>query len=277
MQSIYEYIDYRKFICDWLAAKKKENSAYSYRFVAARTGFKSAGHLNLVLKGKVNLSFKYIDSFIRLLGLRRREAEYFQAIVLYAHAKNHEEKKRHFEKMISFKQFRATRVEAERYEFFETWYYTAVLFALDILPFKDDYKTLSKLLTPGISVDEAKKAIEVLHRLGMITRNAQGVWQRVDKFLTTGTDTPTVAVSSFIENTMDLAKQALHQMPRAERNISWATVSVSKEGFEKIQEEIRAMRRQILQIAGEDDAPDRVYHFNINFFPLSKPRKRDGE
>ena len=274
---IFRYTDYRNYLRDWLLAKKRENKAYSFRFLASRTGFKSAGHLNLIMSGKVNLSLKYLDAFVSVLKLRKKEAEYFQTLVLFSQAKKHEEKRRYFQKMISFQEFRAGTIDAGRYELFEKWYYVVIREIISMNRFKGDYRELARMLQPVITPEEARKAVETLSRLGLIRKNEYEEWERSESLLTTGYDVPTAAVSHFIGRTLDLAKDALHSVPRSERNISFATVSISQETFLQIQEEIRVFRRRILHLASQDENPERVYHVSFNAFPLSKIEKSKGE
>ncbi|MDG5815744.1 TIGR02147 family protein [Chitinispirillales bacterium ANBcel5] len=99
MPSIFSYIDYREFLSDWLSEKKEENSIYSYRYLAGKLGIKSPGHLNLIVKGHINLSLKYLPSFARVMKMSKRERDYFETMVLYCHAKGVQEKKTPFRKI----------------------------------------------------------------------------------------------------------------------------------------------------------------------------------
>lgn len=275
MTSIFIHTDFRACLKSWLEAKKREDPAFSLRVMAKKAGFKSAGHFSLVLNGKVNLSQKYLESLTASLGLNKKETEFFHALVLYTQARTHEEKKRNFERMASFSKSECKVIDVAQYEFFKHWYFTAVRELLAIHPFRGDFKALAKMVQPVITPLEAEKSIKLLLRLGMIKKSADGVYQKIDPALCTGYQTPTVAVSTFLSETIDLAKKSLYKTPRDERNISWATVSISEEQFKAIQEEIRAMRRKIIDISQCDDNPERVYHFGFQLFPLSRAGKKE--
>ncbi|MDG5815745.1 DUF4423 domain-containing protein [Chitinispirillales bacterium ANBcel5] len=182
-------------------------------------------------------------------------------------------KKRLLEKLQSFQEFRVHQLKAAQYEFFEHWYYTAIRELLEIVPFNEKYKEFGSLLEPSVSASEVFKAVKVLEKLGLIEKNENGYWEKTERLLSTGYEAPTKAVGSYILKTLDLAKKALGRVPREERNISWATFSISEDSFKKIQDEIRSFRLKILQLASQDPNPERVYHLGINFFPFSKSRK----
>jgi uncharacterized protein (TIGR02147 family) len=270
---LYEYADYRAYLKDWYKQEQASDRKISYRRLAADIGFKSPGHFSLIVNGKANLSLKVLDRFIRYLGLSKKESEYFQALVLYNQAKALDEKKRYFDRMMSFKQFRIRSIEATQYEFLEKWYYLAVREVLAVHAFKGDYAALAQMIEPAITADDARRAIETLRRLGLITRDAQGRWQRVETVLAAGPEAPALAVNAFLSQAMDLAKSALDRIPREERVLAATTVSISKDTFEEIREETRSFRKRILEMAQRDPSPDRIYQFQFHVFPLSKPGK----
>ena len=56
MASIFDYTDYRKFLRDRFVETKAKEPTFTYRNLALRAGFKSAGFFTQVLQGKTNLS-----------------------------------------------------------------------------------------------------------------------------------------------------------------------------------------------------------------------------
>lgn len=78
-----KYTDYRKFLRDYF-----NGSASTYRLVCKATGIKSAGHLSLILNGKVNISDLQADKFAGFCNLKKQETDYFRTLVRF----NQEEK-----------------------------------------------------------------------------------------------------------------------------------------------------------------------------------------
>jgi len=99
MNSVFEYTDYRKFLADFYSFKKSANKSFSHRFVQEKIGFKSAGHFSQILSGRANISLIYIEKIVEFLKLNKKEASYFQNMVMFNQSKIHEEKRRYFEKI----------------------------------------------------------------------------------------------------------------------------------------------------------------------------------
>jgi uncharacterized protein (TIGR02147 family) len=251
--------------------RKKENPTFSYRFIAQKVGFTSAGFFTNILQGKRNISAENIFKFAHLFKLKRHETEYFELLVLFDQAKNHEQKKYYFEKILASKRSKIKVTEARQYEFYSQWFYTAVREVLDVYRFDGkDYAELARKVSPAISAAQAKKAIDLLVSMGFIKRCEDGVYRQSDEFITTGYEAPTVAVTNFLMSTTDLAREAIDRYPREERSMSTLTFSCSADGFKNIEERLKTFRREILEIVRADKNRDRVYHVNFHVYPMSK-------
>lgn len=270
VDTVFGYTDYRKFLKDWHSSAKKDNPRVTYRYLAREVGFKSAGHFTLILNAKANISISLAERFGAFLRLKKRELEYFKTLVLYNQAKTHADKKRYFERLLSFKECPVKMVGPEQYEFYDKWYYTAIREILSFYPFRGDYAKLGKMVQPTVSADEAEKAVKLLLKLGLIQKRPDGGLSPTDAVISSGYEAQSVAINNFVINSLDLAKEALDRFPKGERNLSWATLNISEEKYSAIQEELRAFRRKILEIARADEKPARVYQFNFQVFPLSK-------
>jgi uncharacterized protein (TIGR02147 family) len=270
MKTIFEYNDYRKFLKDFYEEKKNENPHFSYRFLSQKVGFKSPGHFTLIIQGKANISINLIERFADFVKLNKKERAYFQELVLFNQAKKHEDKKRHFERMMSYQESSARILDEDQYEFYSEWYYTAVREILNFYSFEGDYAKLGKMVEPAISPQEARKAVKLLEKLGLIEKVQNESYKLTDKILSTGYHAQAVSINNHIINSLKLAEHALDNCPREERNLSTVSVNVSPEGYRRIVEELRAFRRRMLEIAGADEKINRAYQFNFQFFPLSR-------
>jgi len=278
MICVFEYSDYRKFLKDYYDNEKLNNKIFTYRYLSQKVGFKSIGHFTQILQGKANISISLIDRFARMLKLKKREAEYFRNMVLYNQAKRHEDKKNYFEKMVSFKEFAVKIVDIRQYEFYDKWYYSAVREILDFFSCDgNNIEEIGKLVDPSISVLETKKSLELLESLNLIKKDEHGYYRKSDAVISTGYEAEALALSNFTINSMELAREAIDRFPKKQRNFSWLTLAVSEKGFLAIQEGLRAFRRQALEIARNDEEANRVYQFNFQIFPVSKPYNKKNK
>jgi uncharacterized protein (TIGR02147 family) len=267
---IYQYFDYRKLLKDLYQERKSIDRKFSYRYICLKTGIRSAGYFSNVLAGKSNISLKVVLKLSQIFALKRAEADYFELLVLFNQAKTHDEKNLLFDRILKVKKSKMKTLDGSYYELFSHWYYVAIREVLDFYPFQGDFKELSQMVSPPVTAKEAERAVAVLETLGLIGKNAKGVYERVEALITTGEETRSMAIVQFQKTTLDLAKRAFDAFPLEARDISTLTISISRRNFPKIKEKIRAVRREILELAKSDDETDTVFHLNILAFPLSK-------
>jgi len=277
MVDIFTYLDYRRFLHDLYAEKKAKSKYFSYRYLAQKTGLKSVGFFTWVLQGKRNLSPRLVLKFAEAFKLNKQETAYFELLVSYNQAKSHEEKKHYFDRIASLKRPSAKVVDTDQYEFYEKWYYSAIREMIGVQPFKDDYVRLAKSLTPSISATEARKAVELLAKLGFIVKNGDDLYERKDTTITTGESWKSLAVAHYQMQTLDLAKQAMDRFPKGERDVSTMTLSCSQETFAAIRERLKGIRQELAEMLKNDVNAECVYQVNFQAFPLSKPLTGSGE
>jgi uncharacterized protein (TIGR02147 family) len=271
MVDIFTYLDYRRFLHDLYAERKAKSKYFSYRYLAQKTGLKSVGFFTWVLQGKRNLSPRLVLKFAEAFKLNKQETAYFELLVSYNQARSHEEKKHYFDRIASLKRPSAKVVDTDQYEFYEKWYYSAIREIIGIQPFKDDYVKLARSLTPSISATEARKAVELLEKLGLIIKNEQGLFVRRDSTITTGESWKSLAIAHFQLQTLDLAKQSMDRFSKSERDVSTLTLSCSLETFSAIRERLKGIRQELAEMVKNDPNPECVYQVNLQAFPLTKP------
>ncbi len=275
MVDIFQYTDYRKFLSDFYEAEKKRNPHFSHRYVAQKVGFNSSGFFSKILQNKTNISNDVALRFADFLKLKKNESEYFGLLVFFNQARTHADKKRWFEKIVAFSKSKVRIVEMSRYEFFDKWYYVAVREILAFYKFNGDYAQLAKMIDPPLTAAQAKKAILLLEKLNLIKKGEDGYYYQTDTLISTGYyDVRSVAVNNWQIAMLDLAKESIDRFPKPERDISTLTLSFSKELYSAIHEKLAGFRREILELAKNDqNTVDRVYQVNFQIFPLSRYHK----
>lgn len=270
---IFSYTSYRLYLKDFYQYKKDLNPYFSYRMLASKVGFKSAGHFTQIVNGKTKISSHLLHNFSRFLKLKKREDEFFEILVKFDHAKTQEEKNFYYERIISFKEIKASVLTPEQFEFYSKWYYAVIRDLLSIIDFYGDYKKLSSLVYPTISIKEAHQAITLLLNLNLVKRNSDGKFEVIEKFIHSpqGSDA-SHALTNYAMGMIDKAKEAVNTMPSDERHIAWAGFSVSEETFDKIKDELRICRKNVMTLVEKETSPERVYHLNIQFFPVSQQK-----
>jgi uncharacterized protein (TIGR02147 family) len=270
MKQIYEYSDYRLFLHDYLLAAKSRGVQLTYEELGRKVGFTSKGFVTQIIQGKSNIPRDKIRNFGEALGLKKKEQRYFELLVRFNQAKTHREKNENFIKLTSGFKTRVQHVGSDKYDFYSTWYYSAIRSLLGYFPFTGDYKKLAEQLIPAITPGQARKAVEALERLSLIVKKEDGCYHLTDRILSTGDSVDSVGLVNFQQATMELAKEALEKFPKQLRDSSTLTLGLSKEGYRAAVEKIAVLRKDLLDIARFDRQIDRVIQVNLHAFPLTK-------
>jgi uncharacterized protein (TIGR02147 family) len=271
MRSIFEYIDYRKFLSDYYAFKKKTSHAFSYRYFSAKAGFASPVFLKLVIEGKRNLSRASIEKFCTALQLTKKECMYFKNLVLFDQAKTADEKQEHYAVLRSIENAVSEKsLEADQYDYFGNWYNVVIRELITLFNFKENYRLLGQSVSPPITEREAEKSVELLKRLHLIRKKPDGGYEQTDSAITTTGDIGLMAVRQFNKEMVQLAVKAIDMLSRDKRNISGVTIGVSPVMYEIICSEILAFKDRIVSLVHRDEESTSVYQLNVQFFPVSE-------
>jgi uncharacterized protein (TIGR02147 family) len=268
MIDIFSYTNYRQYLKDACEEIRTAKPFFSYRYIALKAGLKSVGFISWVIKGKRNMSASLTHKIADILKLGKREAEYFDLLVSHNQAKTTEERQYYLNRLTGFRSTRTTVVERDRDQYYSQWYYSAIRELVNLVSIRDE-KQVSGLLKPPVSRAEAREALALLERLGMIRKTRAGSFERVDPALISGPSVDPAIIHGFQIATMRLAESALHSIPKEERDISTVTLSCNAKDIDRVRERIRQMRDEITEIACSSENADGVFQLNTQFFPLT--------
>lgn len=273
MQKIFTYTDYRKYLHDYYLHEKEKSSDFSYRYLAEKVGFKSAGFFTKVINGDTNISTEMAENFAAVLEFSRREHTYFHALVAFNQESDREKKKELFKVLLKYKEIAVYNIELHNYEFYDHWYHSAIKEVLAYFDVTDNFAELADQLIPRVSVPDVKRSVALLERLGLIKKDAQGIYRQTHKMISCGrNEINRLARENFVKDSLSLAVPAIATFPRGERTHSATTMSISKETFHKMVDKIRALRDELMEMVESDSSPDQSYLLMYQLFPISKER-----
>ncbi|MEN9354353.1 MAG: hypothetical protein RL318_1678 [Fibrobacterota bacterium] len=270
MPDVFEYFDFRSFLKDAYAARKADNPAFSHRYIAGKAGFGSSGGFSRILDGSRRIPMDAAVALASIFRLNRAEKEYFEHLVMHNQAEGEAERRFFLEKLSAVRKSRVQALQHSQLRLFEHWRHSAVRELLDLAPHRDQDEALGLRLIPPASAQEVRQSLELLEDLGLARIDEEGIWRKTDAVLTTPDEAAIQAIRNFQRATMDLAKVAIEQFPREEREIATLTLSISDAMMERVKERVRQLRREILEMAREDRQPDRVHQVNFQIFPLTR-------
>ena len=267
---VFDHADYHEYLREWIEDRKKRGLVASYQWLATRMGLKSRSFLRLVAIGEKDLSPAAALKLSQAMGHNLREEEYFVILVALNNCSDLEEKNHHLGRLAKVaRPARKTMLSVQQYDLFNKWFVIPLWELVTLVEFRGDWKFLSQQLDPPITPAEARYAVDLLRDLGLIEPKGK-LYAQKDPTLTTQEELRSQSVRNFQDATMQLAREALVRHPPTRRHISTLTLGVDEAGFQKIVERIRGFREELVTIAQQHEAVDRVFQFNLQFFPLSR-------
>lgn len=280
MINIFAFTDFREYLKRYYEYKKSLNPAFSYRYLSEKAGFNNKGFLFNIIKGTKKVSKSHCFQLSEALGHSKKEAEYFENIVAYAQAKS-EKERAHFLKeslrIVNSSNADIQKTKKDQYEYYATWYHSAVRSLINIIPVTDNYQELSNLLNFKVTVPQIKNSIKLLERLELIIKDECGIYRLTQKSIRTGKEITQTARNQFHIDCTVLASKALQNSPPDTRNAISVTMGISGDAYNAIVDETQSFISKLSNIVKNDSKhPERVYQYELLLFPLSTTiRKRE--
>ncbi len=273
--NLYQFSDYREFIRAYYESQKNSRIGFSFRAFAKKAGFSSPNFIKLVMEGQKNLSLDSIHKLAKAMDLNESSQKYFEEIVLFSQAKSFKEKTEHLKNLDAFhEKNNPGALSEDDYDYLKYWYYPVVRELVDLPQFKEDPKYLESMFKGKLNSGKIKKALAFLEKRGFLERNASGRLQKKDKTLATGSvsdkEIQSLIARSYHRTMAEKSLEAVTELSKEERNTSNTTLSFSKKGYEAAVERLKALRYELLELAAADEEADRIYHLNLNIFPLTE-------
>lgn len=270
MKNLFQYTSYRDLLKDFYE-DKKASEGYTYRIFSQQAGMNSSSWLLHLIKGTKNLSEQSSVKVAVVLGLKKKETEYFHLLVKFTQAKTSDLKDFYYKKIIAFKRrLKIIKITEEQYQYYTKWYHPVIRSLVTKVDFKNDAAILAKKLNPPITPAEVSKSLKLLQKLELIAKNDDGGWQLTGTVISTGNEVSSLNVINYHKQVSRLAEGAFDRCSKESRDISALTLGINEKDFKKIKMRIQEFRREIIDIAQNSAQDDRVYQLNFQFFPVSK-------
>jgi uncharacterized protein (TIGR02147 family) len=271
MPDIYQYTDFRAFLRDYFNEQKAAKRSFSHEFFTRKAGIKSTGFILHVMKGERNCTRPVLLNIACAMGLSSAQTEYFEALVSFGQAKTQSDREFYFDRIAAErKSVKAKPLDDRQYEFYSAWYHSVIRELVTLENKKIDPATLSRLLVPPISPKQAKNSLKLQAELGILKKR-RGRYSQNQPFVSGGGPVRNTAVVKFQREMLDHAKSSWDRFTTDEMTMHTETLCMSEKLVETIRREIRDFKERLMEIVGsEKKPPERVFHLNINMFPVTK-------
>jgi uncharacterized protein (TIGR02147 family) len=207
--------------------------------------------------------------------LNKTEAQFFESLVHFNQSETVEKKSVFAEKIMRTRRNRQIHpLTQAQFEYYSYWYHIPIRELVALPEFREDYVWMAQKISPNITADQARRAVQVLLRLGLLARENEKLRQR-HAVLNTANEVLSYSVANYHREMLRLAADSLIRVAKPQREISALCMGVSRETAKKIKTRLQEFREEMLTLCAEDATPEHVYQLNIQLFPLTRMDRDD--
>lgn len=246
------------------------------RKISELAGFRSPNFFKLIMDGERNITKKTLPQFQQLLKLNKEEKSFFKNLVFFNQATTHEEKNRYYQKLTQTRKFKELKLlDKDQYEFFSRWYHPIVRELVVHKDFDGHFEWISEKIYPSITSYQVRKSIELMERLGFLTKDKKGNWAQSVPVLSTGAESDEIALLTYHQSLLELSHDLVAELPAERRDISAITLGIEKNKLPLLKERIATFRREIMSLTTES-TPEEVVVLSIQLLPFTKDREKEA-
>lgn len=269
--NIFDYVDYRFFLTDYIGLQKKLFRDFTYRSFAQKAGL-SASLLKDILSKRQNMTCATMRKYAGAMGLDMKEIAYFEVLVEFNNAGTNAEKNRFFGELVRLRGRSAVKyLDLQQYEYFSKWYNAVVRELLVHAGPVGDPKAISRRIVPFVSPGKIRKSIALLKELGLVYQESDGAWRASDKVISSEYEIQSVALKNYHLSMLDRARESLDRFASEDREFQGLTISASRATLLRMKERIRSFTDELLGMAAaEKENAEEVYQINMQMFPFTR-------
>jgi len=273
---VYSFLDFRKFLEEWLAAKQAVTPGYTLSRFARKAGC-SYSHVRNVFAGERKLLPPQLDGFVHALRLNPEEAEFFTILVRYHQSPSLLERAQLLQIISGTRKVREARpLEGEIFRYLSRLSYAA-LYELSFSPeFREDPTWIGQAL--GITPTEAQEALRDLVAVGLLIRDETSTIRPKNAVLRTPPGLQDAALFTFHDKGLEAAEDALDG-PSEERHFYVAVSALPHTLMPSVRQAVANFHQRTDALLAEfqaqgpplsEEAHQRsVYQVQVQFVPVT--------
>ncbi len=278
--NVFRFLDPRDCLKDVYEQLKQEGKARSYDSFSEWLGFGRNSYSHQVISGVRTITEKAAHRICDALALTGNARKYFVATCNYHYAKASEEREAAIQEILTLRRdVMVSDLDAAQIEYFSEWYHAVVRELVATPDFSPDAAWIAARVNPELTEDEAAYSFKLLQRIGYVEFDAkQGRWVQSDRAVNTPPQVRSLALQRFHRQMMERAREAIFDVPSAERDISAVTLPLTDEQFSALKKQLIETRNTVLEgfstLNAKNATSWRVYQLNTQLFPVTKRGSR---
>lgn len=274
--SVIGYLDYRAYLKDAYQHMKATMPQFSFRYFAKRAALNSPSFLKMVVDGVRKLTPKMTERFITALGLKGLEAEYFRLLVRYNQATTDAQRNRSLADLRRImEQRKANALSFAQYDYLSRWFAPAIREMIPCRGFSPKPAEIARALFNQITPDEARAAVDLLSKLGLIALRG-GRLVQTTPHLRTDDSIVHLAIKNYHRQMLAQASRSIERQRPEERELRALMIGIDPA---KIPEAKRRIQSFIEEMRGllQSTNPRQVYQLGVQFFGMTERFAGEGE
>lgn len=269
--SVYQYVDYRAFLRELIQSRKQTDRTFSLGRLSRKAPGFSKAYLSLILSGKRNVSSAKIAALGQAVDLEGDHLRYFQSLVRFNQAKTAEEKRFFFERMMEARpRTEARLLEQDQYEVLRNWHCLVLRELVRLPDFDPQPAAISARCRGRLSPSEAKDALDLLVRTGLVARTDAGEYKAGEETLRTSDEVRSIAVQQYHESCLELGKQALRQDPLESREFASVNFALTEDQVQWVKRRLKDLRDEVGGLPVQGGERRKVCQLNLQFFVVAE-------
>jgi len=264
-----EELSYQRLLRGEFEARVRKNPRYSLRAFSKFLEMEPA-QLSRVLNGKQQISPSKALRIADLIFKSARDRKLFVGLVEVATTKSVSHKRQAMENILRVgSRDAAGSLELESLRVISDWYHIAIL---DLTSLDGFVATPSRVASRlGISVSEAKLAVDRLKSLELLVVGDDGRLKKASAKLRTHTNVRSEALKTFHKQMIGKAAESLDEQPTENRYVVGKTFALNKADLPRLRELVEEFRSQVSELLESSPAPkNSLYQLNVQLFELTK-------
>lgn len=268
--SIYDYIDFRRYIGDYLFFRRNQDLKFSIRVFTKTCGLplSNSSFFSKVISGKRNITIDLQFKIAKAMKLDSNGIAYFTLLVRFGQSKDPESKNQLYSELGKYVKSKAKIITKDGYTYYSKWQNAILRAYFGINQNEKNSATIGMKIFPQIPAKEVDTAVGLLLDLGLIAKTANG-YTLQSKNIATERENQDFVGKIRIFEMLKLAQEVFNHIPPKDRDFSAMTIFISQNGFQAIQEKIHLFREELKAIIASDKNEDRIYTLGIQLFPNS--------
>lgn len=265
---LFQYLEYRSFLSDYVEWKLKANPSFSRRAFSQKY-FGSTGILYSVIGGDRDMGPKLRLRCAAALGLSAKENEYFELLVQHNQAKTDMERNFIFNLLSKFRNSKPWVVRENQHRYYTKWYYAVVFNYLGLDRKKGRAVEIAADINPPLSVEQVEEAIQLLLDLELIRRSETGYAQTRNHLVSGDAFRGEVALE-YNRQVHGLSDGLVQQGFRGFKAYNTQVMTVSDASLRAIREKFSAFQEEVQDIVSKDKATDKVCTMVFQLIPNTR-------